>query len=682
MTIDKKQLSYILVRLLMFAIAAAAIVYFIPRETARQYVFEVNRPWSYPLLTAPFDIPVNLDSTSAQTVRDSIERSFVPVFRYDEDRKTRMLAEFARRLSAAEPQTLNLTERSRMLAQLQAAYADGVVDGTTYEAIRAGRLPQVRMIENNVARPRPTAGYVSTVMVYSQMDSVYADARHRDAMRRAGLADLLVATVYRDTAESKRFHDEMVQRALAPVGVLQKGERIIDRGDIVTPQLYTILSTYETMLRERGISGMVSEHYYPIGGQTAYVVLLLGALFTFLFVFRRDYLDNINQLTFILALMTAAVLLAFWLSRLFGNGLYITPLAIVPIMGVIFLDSRTAWYCGVIVSMLCALASASPLEFFFLQFLAILAATVTIRDLSRRSQLLRSALAVFVAYGLGYVAYEFMQGGTLYRVQPRMFGAFAVNAVLISFAYILVLVVEKLFGFTSRVTLVELSDINNPVLRELSEECPGTFNHSMSVSTLASAAASRIGADVQLVRAGALYHDIGKIANPAFFTENQHGVNPHDALAPQQSARIVIGHVREGLRRAAKEKLPRRISDFIAEHHGLGTARYFYTTECNNNPGKEIDPAPYTYPGPNPQSRETSVLMMADAVEAASRSLNDYSEKSIRALVDKIIDGQVAEGLHADSPISFRDVKRVKEAFVSRLLTMYHSRVSYPEKLV
>ena len=272
-----------------------------------------------------------------------------------------------------------------------------------------------------------------------------------------------------------------------------------------------------------------------------------------------------------------------------------------------------------------------------------------------------------------------MQTGTLNKMEGRTFGCFGINAILISFSYVLMFLVERVFGYTSRVTLVELSDTNSPLLRELSEECPGTFNHSMAVSNLASAAAQAIGANVQMVRTGALYHDIGKIKNPAFFTENQHGINPHDSLDPIQSSRVVTGHVRDGLAMAEKAKLPEKIREFITEHHGAGKARYFYNTYCNLHPGEEVDPAPFTYPGPNPQSKETSLLMMADAVEAASRSLKEHTPEAISGLVNKIIDGQIAEGLHNESPISFRDVQAVKESFIQRLRTMYHSRISYPE---
>ena len=260
----------------------------------------------------------------------------------------------------------------------------------------------------------------------------------------------------------------------------------------------------------------------------------------------------------------------------------------------------------------------------------------------------------------------------------HVIGTFAINSVILSFTYILIVVLEKIFGFTSTVTLVELSDINNPILRRLAEEAPGTFQHSMQVSTLASEAARAIGANTQLVRTGALYHDIGKMESPIFFTENQHGVNPHAGLNPETSAQKIISHVTGGLQMASKAKLPAVIKDFIAQHHGRSLTRYFYNTAVNENPDKYIDPAKFQYPGPNPQSRETAILMMADCVEAASRSLPDYSAATINALVDRIIDGQAAEGLFKESPISYRDVEIVKETFKKRLATIYHSRVAYP----
>ena len=369
---------------------------------------------------------------------------------------------------------------------------------------------------------------------------------------------------------------------------------------------------------------------------------------------------------------------AYALALTFTSGLYLVPFAIVPIMGVIFLDSRTALFIDIVLILITSVIAVVPLEYIFLQFMAGTAAIDSIKDLSRRSQLIRTAFIVFVVYCLSYIAVEVMLNGSLRELSGRIFGYLAINAVAVSFAYILLFFFEKIFGFTSRVTLVELSDINNPLLLRLSNECPGTFNHSIAVSNLASDAAQRIGANVQLVRAGALYHDIGKLANPAFFTENQHGVNPHDALPPERSASIVVNHVADGLKLADKAGLPAVIQSFIREHHGAGMAKYFYITYCNNHPGEEVDKTPFEYPGPNPQSRETSVLMMADSVEAASRSLKEHTREAITGLVNKIVDSQIADGLHNESTLSFRDVAMIKEAFIKRLMTIYHSRIAYP----
>ena len=378
------------------------------------------------------------------------------------------------------------------------------------------------------------------------------------------------------------------------------------------------------------------------------------------------------------SLVTLFFLVGVGLNYFVAQGVYIAPMMIVPILVLVFFDGRTALFVTCILTLICAGVTAFALEFIFLQFCAVAAAVFSLRELSRRSQLLRTSLIVALAYFASYVALDLLMNGSFEGFTWRMVAFLGVNAALTSMAYILMFAVERLFGFISVVTLVELADINTPILMRLSNECPGTFQHSIAVSNLASDAAVRIGANVQLVRAGALYHDIGKLANPAFFTENQHGVNPHDALPPERSAAIVINHVADGLQLADKAGLPEVIRSFIREHHGAGMAKYFYITYCRQHPGEDVDKAPFSYPGPDPQSRETSVLMMADAVEAASRSLSEHTREAITELVNRIIDGQIADGLHNESTLEFRDVAKIKEAFVKRLMTIYHSRIAYP----
>lgn len=667
-------------RWVLYLIAVLMIVYFVPTEDRNHYSFEVGRPWSYSLLTAPFDIPIHVDSITARQARDSIDATFEPILKRDVSNEKMIISEVASRMANTPGLPLTPKERNLLTKEIKQIYEDGVVDQKLFADISSRRLPTARFIHDNTAMSVPTDKFLSARLAYSRLDSVFnRDTRFHEAIMMTKLVDLLQPNIEIDSVETRRLLTELYQRATAPIGVIQQGERIIDRGDIVTLQLATVLNTYEEIANDRGTGNLVSSSYYPLAGQLLYVLLLFGALYSYLYTFRRDYYANIPTLLMLMSIIVSFTVAAFLIAHENQTALYLIPFTIIPIMIVIFLDSRTALYTHIVTVLLTTMVATFPLEFIFLQFIAGIVSINSIKELSKRSQLVKTALLVLIAYSMSYVAIEVMQTGTIDRLSSRMFGYFCINAVLISFAYILVFILEKLFGFTSRVTLVELSDINNPLLRELSEECPGTFQHSMAVSNLAAAAARKIGANVLLVRAGALYHDIGKTKNPAFFTENQYGVNPHDALDPMQSARIIIDHVNEGLKMADRAKLPAMIRHFISEHHGAGRAKYFYNTYCNTHPGEEVDPAPFTYPGPNPQSRETSLLMMADAVEAASRSLSDHSPESIQALVNRIIDGQIADGLHSDSPISFRDVKTIKEEFASRLRTMFHSRISYPD---
>ncbi len=669
----KKTLS----RSLLFAVSAFIIVYFLPRTNEQSYIYETNRPWNYTLLTAPFDIPVNLDSISAVQIKDSIDATFQPIFKRNTAGEQATITEYASRINSDTVSKLSSYERINLISRISQLLDEGIVDRDTYSKITSGTLPYVRFIKGNVATSVSTSQFKSPRKAYSTLDSLLNNPRYRTAMEATKLSGLLIPNILPDTVASKRFKNELYQKAMAPIGVIQQGERIIDRGDIVTPQLYTILKTYDRMKAEKG-TGQTHDNIYPLIGQILFVIILLTAMYCYLYFFRRDMFDNFRSIVFIMIMVVGFTVLAYFMTNRFSNGLYLVPFTILPIMMLIFFDARTGLFCHIITVMLCSGLAVFPLEYIFIQFIAGITAINSLDELSKRSQLLRTAALVFVAYSLSYVAIVIMTSGSIDDISLKAFGFFAINALFISFAYVLIFVFERLFGFTSMVTLVELSDINNPLLRELSEECPGTFQHSMSVSTLASDAALRIGANVQLVRAGALYHDIGKINNPAFFTENQHGVNPHDALSPIQSARIVIGHITDGLKRAEKAKLPAVIRDFITQHHGHGKAKYFYNTYCNTHPDEEVDAALFTYPGPNPQTKETSILMMADSVEAASRSLAEHTPEAISQLVERIIDSQIADGLHDDSPLSFRDVKLIKESFISRLRTMYHARISYP----
>lgn len=661
-------------RSLMFIISVGIILYLLPRNNERQYIYEINRPWSYSLLTAPFDIPIQLDSIRAQEVKDSIDHVFIPVYKRNNEASKASIDAYTNVLNSNN--SISSFEKAKLIEALKEIYNNGIVSSDTYNAINIGKLSRMRFIDGNRLINTPTSKLLSARKAYETIDSLLKSESLNTPISSTEISKFLTPNVIFDSVETKRLYQDIYQKAMAPIGIIQNGERIIDRGEKITPQLYTILQTYEKMALEH--KSNKHQQLFPILGQTLFIIILLSALFYYLYFMRNEIFENIRAMLFIMLMIVGFVLFAIAMKNTFANGLYIVPYTIIAIMMVVFFDSRTALFCLIIETMLCSTIANVAFEFIFVQFIAGVTAIYSLKELTKRSQLIQTAFLVFAAYSLSYIAVEIISSGTISGIDVHLLGIFAINSVLISFAYILIFVFEKLFGFTSIVTLVELSDINNQLLRELSEECPGTFQHSLSVSNLAYEAAHRIGANAQLVRAGALYHDIGKITNPAFFTENQHGINPHDALNPLQSARIVIAHVNDGLKRADKAKLPSVIKDFISEHHGCGKAKYFYNTYCNQHPNEDIDTTAFSYPGPNPQSKETSILMMADAVEAASRSLPNHTPEAIEELVNHMIDGQIADGLHNDSLLSFKDVKEIKESFTSRLRTMYHARISYP----
>ncbi len=469
------------IRLALFALATVLIVYFLPRIDEHSYSYEVNRPWSYSLLTAPFDIPIHLDSIRTREVKDSIDEAFVPVYTRQAAVTNEIVEAFKSGLTGMPG--VSASERAMLERSLKSLLADGIVDQNTYNMVVTGRLPYVRTIKSNVVQNQSTASYRSPRRAYAWLDSVMSITGHHHAVEYTGLSKLLSANVVYDSLASRRILDDAYQKAMAPVGVVQQGERIIDRGDIITPQLYTVLRTYERMIDEKG-SGNTSDNLYPLAGQTLYVVLLLGCVYGFLYFFRRRLYDDLKVSVFLLSMIVIFTIFGFVMSNTFTSGLYIVPFTMVPIMVVAFFDGRTALFCHLVTVLLCAVIASYPLEFIYIQFIGGVTAINSLKELSRRSQLLRTAVLVLVGYSLSYVAMEVMQSGSVSTLSTRMFGYFLINVVFVSFAYVLVFVFEKIFGFTSVVALVELSDINNPVLRELSEECPGTFQHSMPTASV------------------------------------------------------------------------------------------------------------------------------------------------------------------------------------------------------
>ena len=475
--------------------------------------------------------------------------------------------------------------------------------------------------------------------------------------------------------ESER--NDMLSSIPLASGMVLSGQKIIDQGEIIDEYTYRVLNSFEKEMKRRESTQIEITTTYM--GQTLYVFILVLLFSIYMVLFRKDYFEKNRNIAMIYAMITIFPIFVSLIMKHNIFNVYIIPFAMGAIFIRVFMDSRTAFVAHAIMILISAVAVKYQYEFVAVQLVSGLIAIYSLRDLSRRAQVFKTAIYVTLASSAIYLALQLIQTNSLSELDRNMYKYFAINGIFLLLAYPLMFLIEKTFGFISNVTLFELSNTNKGVLRDLSEIAPGTFQHSITVGNLAAEIANRIGANSLLVRTGALYHDIGKMNNPVFFTENQAGVNPHDNIPYQESARIIISHVTDGLKLAEKYGLPSIIKSFITTHHGTGLTKYFYIKYKNEHPDEEIDQTIFQYPGPNPFTREQAILMIADTVEAASRSLSEYTEESISNLVNKLIDGQLADGFFKECPITFRDIYLAKNVLIDRLKAIYHTRIQYPE---
>ena len=663
---------------ILSVVSALLTVYFMPAHRQEKYTFTVGKPWTYDVLIAPFNFSIQKSDEVWQAEADSVKASFAPYFSRNASVSETALAEFDRFYKDSLSKVVWEESYQALRRRLEKVYRDGIISTSDEEVLSGKRL--FRVYEGN------TSSFVQTSSVRSVRDAyrLVTDAEmyvyDRYTLLQHNLEQYIQPNLVYDESRSEADLTSQLNEISHYRGMVVEGQKIIDQGEIVDEQKSNIINSYLNIVNEKNQSKRFEMLTWA--GRGLFVLLCFLVLFIYLSLYRIDDIENRSILWFLFGSISLFTVSMGLYCQYSSWSIFLFPCSMLAIMLRIFLDSRTAFtgYMAFVLST--SLIVSMPYEYVLLQFLAGLTGIYSLKELSQRSQILRTCLLIFISYSLVWTAFQMTQLENIRDIDPLIFLYFAINCIVILLVYPLLFVIEKLFGFTSNVTLIELSNINNPLLRELAEKAPGTFQHSMQVSTLASEAATRIKASPQLVRTAALYHDIGKMDNAPFFTENQNGVNPHDKLTPQESARIITGHVEKGLELADKYGLPESIRGFIASHHGKGVARYFYIKYSQDHPGQEPDPHDFSYPGPNPYSKETAVVMMADAVEAASRSLKEYTEESIGELVDKIIDTQVQEGYFQDCPISWQDIKRVKETFKEKLRTMYHTRISYPEATV
>ena len=613
-----------------------------------------------------------------QKEQDSILATYQPYFHIEKNVEKEMIErlreDYNKTLRHSLPGTDYIRYIERMLKEM---YRNVIIAGNDLTRMEEDSITAIRTVEQNTATSRPVGQLYTVKDAYEYL--LNADTTHykKKVLQQCNLNNYITPNLIYDEAKSEAAQKDLLSNISYANGFVLNGQKIIDRGEIVNEQTYNILESLRKEWEKR--SDSLQEKRLTLAGQILYVGIFLFCFMVYLDLFRADYYERKGSLSLLFALIVLFPVIASVMVSQSLSSIYIVPFAMIPIIVRIFLDSRTAFMAHVTIILLCSITLRFPHEFILLQVVAGMVSIYSLRELSQRSQLLRTALVVFASYALLYFAFELIHEDDLTKLNTRMYIYFMINGILLLFAYPLLFILEKTFGFTSNVTLVELSNINNSLLREMSEIAPGTFQHSLQMANLAAEAANKIGAKSQLVRTGALYHDIGKMVNPAFFTENQSGVNPHKSLNYEQSAQVIISHITDGLKLAEKHNLPKVIKDFISTHHGRGLTKYFYISYKNEHPDEEVDAEKFRYPGPNPFTKEQAILMMADSVEAASRSLPEYTEESIGTLVDKIIDAQVAEGFFKECPITFKDIALVKALFKEKLKTMYHTRISYPE---
>ena len=666
----------LLSRTLLVLVTVAIIVWFLPRNSGPQFRYDVGKPWMYGSFITKFDFPIYKTDEAIKAERDSLADEFEPYYAYAADVEKEKIDEFMSDFKNGIP-GLSYDYVRIIADRLHRIYQAGIMAAPEYSEINKDSTNMVRIISGKQASSLMINCIYSTIGAYEQLLNDEKLAPQRAVLQKCNLNNYITPNLIYDKERSETEMNDLMAGIPLASGMVLSGQKIIDRGEIVDDYAFRVLNSFEKEMQRRSANS--SEITSTILGQTLFVAILIILFTLYLVLYRKEYFQKPRNTTMLYVLITLFPILVSLMMKHAFLSVYILPFALVPIFVRVFMDARTAFISLVTMVLLCAAAVKYQYEFIIIQITSGLVAIYSLGELSQRAQLFRTAVLVTLTSAAVYLALQLMQDNSIFTMDHSIYIYFIMNGVLLLFAYPLMYLIEKAFGFISNVTLIELSNTSKDPLRKLSETAPGTFQHSIMVSNLAAQIANKIGANTQLVRTGALYHDIGKMEDPAYFTENQVGVNPLEKLPRPEAAQMVINHVTEGLKLGEKYDLPRIITDFIMTHHGEGKTKYFYISYKNEHPDEPIDDTLFAYPGPNPFTREQAILMMADSVEAASRSLPEYTEESISNLVTKIIDTQVEEGYFTDCPITFRDISTTKQVLINRLKSIYHTRISYPE---
>ena len=627
-----KKSLIVTLQVVSFAALAALAIYLAPKySNPFKYHFEVGQPWAYGLITAESNFAIYKTEAQLEAERQQVLQDYTPCYIAD---------------TAAVQSNLYVVTLAEM------------------ERLRKMGCTKVSILRDRVATQVPLA-------------NIYTP---KEAYELTNLS--IVPNLQYDSITSENLRNNLLASISLTQGVVQAGEKIIDTGEIVSEQTFQILESLRRTIEEKNVSRRQS--FASTIGVGLYIAILIVLFGLYLYTYRRKLLDNLRHILFFTILMALVITSAFALLPHMPVGyIYILPFAWAPIIARVFYDSRTAIFIHLITVFIVSIAAPAPYVFILLQIITGIVAVISLRDMTQRAQLAQTAMFVFLTYSIVYTATAILVAGDLSSIDYKYYIYFAINAVLVICAYGLIFLFERTFGLVSNITLVELTNVNSNLMLEFAEKAPGTFQHSLQVSNLATEAAKRIGAKVLLVRTGALYHDIGKMAHPECFIENQTGVNPLQAMPYAEAAKMIISHVEEGERIARKHHLPELIVHFIRSHHGTSVTRYFYNTAVNaaKTAGKtveEVRKEDYAYPGPKPSTKEAAILMMADAIEARSRSLTELTEQSIAEMVDQMIDMQVADGQFSETVLSFKDLEDIRAVFKQKLIEINHHRIVYP----
>ncbi|WP_459743735.1 HD family phosphohydrolase [Polaribacter sp. OB-PA-B3] len=678
------QNNTIIFKVILFLITTIAIVYLFPKGGQFKYDFSNGQLWRYDNLYAPFDFAIQKSEEEIKVEKKQIDANAKLYFTIDKTVVEQVKSSFKNKVNNLSVKDTLSVDKSKLLNEkglkiINEIYKIGFLEVVSQDRV-SNKDELVALRNENIVKDVPFKSlYNSTKVLKSITSGLNSDiSESRRNQLFTILSEIIKPNVTYDASYTEKVIDNETKNISYTKGKVSAGELIILKGDLVEGKKLAILNS----LKNESESNVWTESNYNwiIFGYTILVALALLMLLLFLQRNRIEIFNNNNKVTFIFFNVFSMIFIQTLVIKYNSDYLYVVPLSVLPIILKAFFDARLGLFTHVLTVLLLGYVVPNSFEFIYLHIIAGIVTILSVSELYKRANLFISVAQITGIYMVTYFAFSIIKEGNASQINLDYFMLFAVNGLLSFLAIILIYIYEKVFGLVSDVTLLELSNTNSKLLRELNEKAPGTFQHSMQVANLAEAAANEIGANSMLVRTGALYHDVGKMANPMYFIENQTtGVNPHHELSPRDSAKIITDHVIKGVEIAKKYNLPDRIIDFIRTHHGTSTTYYFLMKERELNPDSEVDVKKFQYQGPNPFSKETAILMMCDAAEAASKSLKTPTAQSISDLIDKIIEKQMSDNQFLNSDITFKEIEIIKKVIKKKLLNIYHLRVEYPE---